>query len=678
MARHSSALPSNTKGGVGVIKQTLPKTAIQTAMTATDDTNRFKLEKLQELKALGDLPSPKGAALAVMRLTRKEGVSTAELGRMVQTDPALVGRLIKAANSVQTGAHRPVAAVQDALIMLGIPTVRYLALSFSLLSGHRSGQCASFDYRRFWSNSLACAVATQAIAARTRAAPPEEAFSVGLLCRIGELSLATVFPEDYNRLLGQLAIDRSLSLAAVEQSSFAVTHNELTAAMLQDWGLPGMFVDPVFAHENPESANFPPDSRQYQLTWTLTLARLIADICLAEESERRGLMSKLFLLGSKLSLDSESLIALCDKVVHEWHEWAAQLSVDANEVPPFEELSKPPAAPELSQSGMPSAASSEGPLRVLVVDDDNSMRTLLKALLAHSGYEIYEAKDGQEGFDKALEVRPQIMITDWLMPEMDGVELTRALRQTKLGRGIYILILTALEAEEKLVEAFDAGVDDFMSKPLKSRILGARLRAGQRVVMLQQEIERDREEIRRFAAELAVTNRRLQEAALTDVLTGFPNRRYAIERFQQEWLATNRSKRPLSCMVIDIDNFKTINDTHGHDVGDIVLKQTALAIKSGLRAQDVVCRTGGDEFVVICPETDLAAALVCGERARKAVADVKLTAGVVELKGSISVGVAVREAKTSDIDALIKLADEGVYQAKQRGRNCVASVQAPV
>jgi diguanylate cyclase (GGDEF)-like protein len=644
-------------------------------MQAADDTSRFKLEKLQELKALGDLPSPKGAALAVMRLTRKEGVSTAELAHMVQTDPALVGRLIKAANSSQTGAHRPVAAVQEALIMLGIPTVRYLALSFSLLSGHRSGHCSNFDYRRFWSYSLACAVATQAIAARIRAAPPDEAFSVGLLCRIGELALATVFPADYDRLLGQLAIDRSVSLSALEQSTFAVTHNELTAAMLQDWGLPRMFVDPVFSHEEPESANFSPDSRQYLLTWTLTLARLIADICLAAEPERRGLMSKLFLLGSKLSLESEALIALCDRVVHDWHDWAAQLNVDAQDVPPFEELSKPPAAPELSQAGMPSAASSEGPLRVLVVDDDNSMRTLLKALLAQSGYEIYEAKNGQEGFDKALEIRPQIMITDWMMPEMDGIELTRALRQTKLGRGIYIIILTALEAEEKLVEAFDAGVDDFMNKPLKSRILGARMRAGQRVVMLQQEIERDREEIRRFAAELAVTNRRLQEAALTDVLTGFPNRRYAIERFQQEWQASNRSKRPLACMVIDIDNFKSINDTYGHDVGDVVLKQTAQAIKSGLRAQDVICRTGGDEFLVICPETDLAAALVCGERARKAVADVRLTTGVLELKGSISVGVASRDPKIMDIDALIKSADDGVYKAKQQGRDCVASIQ---
>lgn len=637
-----------------------------------------KYEKLQELKALGDLPSPKGAALAVMRLTRKDDVSISELAHVVQTDPALVGRLIKAANSTQAGAHRPVAAVQDALLLLGVPTVRYLALSFSLLSGHRTGPCANFDFRRFWSYSLACAVATQTLAGQIRAAPPDEAFSVGLLSRIGELALATVYPEDYARLLGQLAVDRAASLSALEQANFAMTHAELSAAMLHDWGLPRMFVEPVYWHETPEQANFPPESRQHMITWTLTLARLIADICMAAESERRAMMSKLFLLGSKLSLESETLTALCDRVVSGWHDWAQQLNVDSNVVPPFDELSRPPEAPGLSQAGMPSAThDSEGAMRVLVVDDDNSMRTLLKALLTQSGYEVHEAANGQQGFEKAIEVRPQIIVTDWMMPEMDGVELTRALRQTKAGRSIYILILTALEAEDKLIEAFDAGVDDFMSKPLKSRVLGARLRAGQRVVTLQNEIERDREEIRRFAAELAVTNRRLQEAALTDVLTGFPNRRYAIERFQQEWLASNRSKRSLSCMVVDIDRFKTINDTHGHDIGDLILKQTAQAIKSGLRSQDVVCRTGGDEFLVICPETDLAAARVCGERVHQAVANMRLKAGTLDLTGSVSVGYATRDAGTKDIDALIKRADEGVYLAKQQGRNCVACVQNP-
>jgi len=641
-------------------------------MSPTHISSPFNSERLQEIKALGDLPSPKGAALAVMRLTQKPDVSVAELAHAVQTDPALVGRLIKAANALHNKT-RPVAAVQDALILLGISTVRYLALSFSLVSGYRNGKCAKFNYPRFWSHSLACAVAMQALATRTRIASPEEAFSIGLLCRIGELALASVFPQEYAQVIEQRAQGENKPLVAGERDSFATTHTELAAAMLQDWGLPGMFVEAVFRHETPEQINAPNDSRLYQIVWLLALARLIADLCLADDAERRALMPKLFRYGGKLALESETLVALGDHVACEWKSWATLLKVDAHDVPPFEEFSRPPAAPALSAEGMPNVEG--GPLRVLVIDDDRVVRTILNKILSDSGYQVFEANDGKQGFALALEVQPHILITDWLMPGMDGIELTRELRRTKLGRGIYILILTALDAEDKLVEAFDAGIDDFLNKPLKPRVLGARLRAGQRVLMLQDEIERDRDEIRRFAAELAVTNRRLHDAALTDVLTGLPNRRFAIEFFQREWLAANRTKRPLACMLVDVDSFKSTNDSFGHDVGDLVLKSVAKAIKAGLRAQDVVCRTGGDEFTVICPETDLRAALICAERVRREVSDLKFDDTALSLQSSVSIGVAVRVAVTADIDALLKLADQGVYLAKQRGRNRVATVQ---
>lgn len=641
-------------------------------MLPSQSSSPINSERLREIKALGDLPAPRGVALAVMRLTQKPGVSVTELAHAVQGDPVLVGRLIKAANALHNKA-RPVTAVQDALILLGIATVRYLALSFSLVATRRSGECAKFDHPRFWSHSLACAVAMQTLAVRMRIASPEEAFSIGLLCRIGELSLASVFPREYAQVLEQRERGDDKPLVACERESFGMTHAELTAAMLQDWGLPRLFVDAVFRHEDPDRVGVPPDSRLYQVVWMLALARLIADLCLADDGERRALMPKLFRYGSTLAIESEDLVALGDQVAREWKEWASLLDVDAHEVPPFEEFSRPTAAPVLSADGMPSV---EGePLRVLVVDDDKVVRNILTTMLSTSGYQVFEAVDGQSGFVMALEVHPQIVITDWVMAGMDGVGMTRALRQTKLGRGIYILILTALETEDRLVEAFAAGVDDFLLKPLQPRVLGARLRAAQRVVTLQREIEQDRDEIRRFAAELAVTNRRLQEAALTDVLTGLPNRRYAIEFFDREWLAANRSKRPLACMLIDVDNFKTINDSHGHDVGDAVLKQVSTAIKKALRAQDVACRTGGDEFTVICPQTDLPAALICAERVRNAVAAMEVAAGHARVKCGLSIGVAVRDAGTADIDALLKRADEGVYLAKQRGRNCVATAQ---
>ena len=247
-----------------------------------------------------------------------------------------------------------------------------------------------------------------------------------------------------------------------------------------------------------------------------------------------------------------------------------------------------------------------------------------------------------------------MMIIDWILPQMDGLELTRSLRQTRIGRGIYVLMLTSQDDDERLIEAFENGADDFVNKPLRPRVLAARLRAGQRVIRLQQAIQKDQEEIRHFAAELAVTNRRLQQVALTDPLTGFPNRRYAVDRMQQEWASSTRTWRPMCCMVIDIDQFKAVNDTYGHDVGDQVLSQGATAIKRSLRAQDVISRTGGDEFLVICPDTTMEAALVCAERIRRSVEIMSINVGDQVLRVTISVGVAVRDRTMSDPDVLIK------------------------
>ncbi|MFN6961735.1 MAG: diguanylate cyclase [Rhodocyclaceae bacterium] len=322
----------------------------------------------------------------------------------------------------------------------------------------------------------------------------------------------------------------------------------------------------------------------------------------------------------------------------------------------------------MPESDQITAAMAQEVLRILVVDRAGKARARLAATLMAAGHDVRLADDGRTGFLLALQEHPHILITEWDTGGMGGIGMIRALRETRFGRGIYILITTAQETEENLVAAFAAGVDDFLAKPLNLRILEARLRAAERVVRLQREVEHDRDEIRRYAEELADANRRLREAALTDVLTGLPNRRYAIEFFSHEWQVASRSGRPLAAMLIDVDHFKEINDTHGHAAGDMVLKEIAAAIKRGLRAQDVVCRTGGDEFTVICPDTDLAAGLTCAERVRKAVAALRFAFGKTRRHGSVSIGVAIRDAGTADIEALIERADEGAYLAKQRGR----------
>lgn len=647
----------------------------------------IELNRFAQLKATGELPSPRGVALAVIRMTQDEEVSMSDLARAIKGDPAFVGRLVKAANGLVGRQRRAVVSVNDALMVLGLPAVRSMALGFSLLSNYRKGSCAGFDYDRFWSSSLLMALSMQSLVQRLRVGAADEAFSVGLMARIGELALASVYPVEYARLLQEVQRSPELRLLDLEQKVLALTHRELGAAMLADWGLPTVYTGPVCFFEQPDKAAFAQDSRESSLIQCLILARAIAEICLAPEAEQPALMGMVLKLALRLGYTRESFVETCIKVAQQWVEWGQLLHLKTAQPPPFAELGleretvvalrdESPGAEELPDGLLePVPGVITSGLRILVAVDDLRDRDLLRNLLVEAGHQVFETAGAASLMERVVEIQPHLMVLDCGAQSDEHAGLVRALRATRVGRGVYLLLLTPVNDEAVALGMFESGADDFVGKPVNPRMLMARLHAGERVVRLQQELERDREEVRHFAAELAISNRRLQEAALTDALTGFPNRRYAIDRVQQEWTASTRNRRPLSCMVIDLDGFKLINDTHGHDVGDMVLRQVADALRGAVRGQDVICRTGGDEFLVICPETELAAARVCAERLRAAVDKLSIETGGPLLALTISVGVAVRDDSMADLDALIKQADRSAYMAKREGRNRVASIQ---
>jgi len=172
---------------------------------------------------------------------------------------------------------------------------------------------------------------------------------------------------------------------------------------------------------------------------------------------------------------------------------------------------------------------------------------------------------------------------------------------------------------------------------------------------------------------LSALNQRLETIAMTDVLTNLPNRRQAMQVLEREWQAATHSGAPLACMMIDADGFKKINDSFGHDAGDTVLRELARCLQHAVRNDDMVCRLGGDEFLIICANTPLQGALKTAEKVRSEVAALRVPAGDGLWMGSISVGVAVRQPDMPSFEALLKAADKGVYTAKARGRNCVAS-----
>jgi len=628
--------------------------------------------RFDELKTSGKLPSPSGVALAIIELCRRDGVSIDEIAHAVRADPALSGRLIKFANAAAHGPRRPVVAVPDAVRLVGINMVRQLVLGFSLLGQYSSGPCKAFDYQRFWSRSLAVAIAASALCMRVRGAPPDEAFTCGLLSAVGTLALATIYPSEFAELLAgeqRTAAD----LIRLEQERFATDHNELSAALLDDWHLPRLFVQSVFHHEAPDQARLPEGSREFIICNLFHLAGLLGDFCVAREDDRRPLIADLFLAAAKIGLDQPALSKLSDEVVMQWRDWGKILEVKTQEVPNFDAVIQEKPEP---MRALPSPAAGDAkpaqPLTVLVVEDERATLLLVEHLLKGLGHKVYTAPDGRAGLALAMSVRPQIIISDWIMPGLDGVSFCKALRQTEEGQQMYFIILSALEQDDQLVEAFESGVDDYLTKPFTPRVLAARLRAGMRVIKLQEDAKRDSENLRRFAAELAVANRRLQQAALTDPLTGLPNRRYGMERLEQEWAATARNQRPLSCMVVDVDQFKLVNDTFGHDSGDVVLRQVAAVLRKEARAEDVVCRLGGEEFLIISPDTPLAAALMLAERLRAAVARGRAANGAISHNTTVSVGVAQREPAMMRVDELIKAADTALYDAKRAGRNRVA------
>ena len=265
-----------------------------------------------------------------------------------------------------------------------------------------------------------------------------------------------------------------------------------------------------------------------------------------------------------------------------------------------------------------------------------------------------------------------MVISDWLMPEMSGLELCQAIRSEQSLGYVYFIMLTIMSDHPHLLEAFDAGVDDFMSKPPQQEELLARLRVGVRMLEIQDKLRQDAATMSELNQQLISTNERLQQAAMTDELTGLPNRRYAMKRLAEEWAASDRSGVPLTCAMIDVDRFKSINDEYGHDVGDIVMKQVGKTLCKVIRGSDVVCRIGGDEFLILFPHQDAEKATIGANRCRETIANSHIEEGRLGFPVTISVGVA--DLSLPDIntaDDLLKACDVALYAAKRTGRNTV-------
>ena len=310
-------------------------------------------------------------------------------------------------------------------------------------------------------------------------------------------------------------------------------------------------------------------------------------------------------------------------------------------------------------------------LHILVVDGDHASRQNLSALVRQAGHAASAAGDGAEALALAWDRRPDMVIVQHRLPGMTGVELVRQIRAAGEAYQPYIALVACAADKKELPDSPELGIDDFIDRPLKADKVLAQLRAGERIVRLQQENERHKRKLQQYSQELICSNLRLRELAMTDELTGLPNRRYSMELMQQEWLTASKEDLPLACMVIDLNGLKQINDEQGLERGDVVIKTVAAIIRKYLPPRDTVCRISGDEFLVIRPGAGLPSALACGEKLVGLIRSFNIQAQGYPL--GLSIGVAERRLGVGGPQQLINLAEQAMHHAKHAGRDQVVS-----
>jgi diguanylate cyclase (GGDEF)-like protein len=308
----------------------------------------------------------------------------------------------------------------------------------------------------------------------------------------------------------------------------------------------------------------------------------------------------------------------------------------------------------------------QAPMKVLAAEDNPVSQSVLRSMLTKWGYEAVIARDGNEAW-QALKADdgPRLAVLDWMMPGLDGVEVCRRVRAHKREAYVYMILLTARTDAQDLVEGMEAGADDYLTKPFEPHELRVRLRAGRRVLDLQQEL---------LAAQEA-----LREQATHDYLTGLLNHGAILETLHNELARGSREQQPVALLMADLDRFKSINDTHGHQGGDAVLREAARRMKSVIRRYDALGRYGGEEFLFVLPGCQGDDAYAQAERIRQALADEAFGVGKGTIPVTCSIGVSYRtEPVVEDAGSLVQEADMALYRAKNLGRNRVTMAEVMV
>jgi two-component system cell cycle response regulator len=299
-------------------------------------------------------------------------------------------------------------------------------------------------------------------------------------------------------------------------------------------------------------------------------------------------------------------------------------------------------------------------MKILIAEDDKASRRILEKNIAEWGYDIVVASNGEEALRSLREGDVRLAILDWMMPGINGIELCRFVREDGGPKYVYIIMLTSRDQRQDIVEGLEAGADDYMAKPVNFLELRARIQTGRRIVELEDK--------------LLESNRRLKDLASRDSLTSLWNRANAFVFLEEEVARGQRESRPVSVIMIDVDNFKGINDAHGHLAGDIVLIEIAKRLERGVRAYDRVGRYGGDEMLIILPGCDMEEAAAVGERLRRSISGKKVRTPDGSFPVTVTLGCSCSElVPDATAESLVRESDTALYRGKTLGRNRVVA-----
>jgi two-component system cell cycle response regulator len=303
--------------------------------------------------------------------------------------------------------------------------------------------------------------------------------------------------------------------------------------------------------------------------------------------------------------------------------------------------------------------------RVLIVDDDELVLRRLSASVVLGGYETHTATSGAAALRILTDTPCQIVLTDWHMPDMDGLALCCKLRSRENDGYIYILLVTVRSGRSDMVAGLAAGADDYVVKGATTEELLARIGVGRRITQLERS--------------LRISNRENRRISVTDALTGVRNRRFLMKYLPRELERARHSDKPLAVLSCDIDHFKQVNDNFGHEAGDEVLQEFAKRAAGCIsQATGWIARAGGEEFVLVLPETNLNEASCVADRLRQVLAADKITTRTGPLAITVSIGISVvetaRELSEASVLDLLRAADQGLYVSKRSGRDRATTI----